>query len=197
MAPFHESDLIRPSTPKHKVCVIVTMKHTSHTSKDWALHGKRYFLSEPCRSRVLNHPHTSVTTQNQRSRPGDVTGHHVVKLRFKYLVDLIYFWGFDKSKVRNVTLRLSGQNYYDGSLEALEHIKRARGFGDVVEPVVMFFSQNRFDEKPGGAINFSCIENATLHIITDQTGDVPLHVVGLNRQPLRYERDMYGLNYSD
>ena len=37
MAPFHESDLIRPSTPKHKVCVIVTLKHTSHNLQHWAL----------------------------------------------------------------------------------------------------------------------------------------------------------------
>ena len=194
MAPFHESDLVRPSTPKHEVCVVVTLKREAHSTAAWALYGKRYFLSGPERAIALGKPHDFVTTQNQRSLPGDALGRNAVHLRFSHPVDLIYFWGFDKAKVRNVALRLNGHDYYNGSLEALEHAKHARGFGDV-EPAVMFFSQSRFDEQPRGAINFSLIDHAALYIITDQAGDVPLHVVGLNRQPLCFKCDMYGVAY--
>jgi hypothetical protein len=197
MAPFHESDLVRPSTPKHNVCVIVTLKQQPcdvDSTAGWTLYGQRYFLSGPERTIALGKPHEFVTTQNQRSRPGDALGRNAVHLRFNHPVDLIYFWGFDKAKVRNVALRLNGHDYYDGSLEALEHAKRARGFGDV-EPAVMFFSQSRFDERPRGAIDFSRIDHAALYIVTDQAGDVPLHVVGLNRQPLMHKHDMYGVAY--
>lgn len=202
MAPFHETNLMRPSTKHHDLYVIIRMGAViGHDHPTYALYGNVYFLDKPARLRLLDAPHEFATIQNQ-SNHGDVSreegGVTTVDLTYNHPLHLIYFWGFDKSKVRNVKLLLDNAAFYDGPIEALEHYKASRCAAPPhPDPTVIYFSRGRsFDEPCMGTINFSRIDRAKLVIESDQEDAFPVHVVGLNVQPMRYCHDMYGLVFS-
>lgn len=185
LSPFHSSYLIRPCPYASCVRIVITLKKHVDTSA-WELYGNRFFLEGPGRDRILNKSHEYLITQNQRSYSDDC---HSISLKFIHPLSLIYFWGFDKSKVQNVKLTMDGKTIYDGSLEALEYKKNARGLREV-SPVFIFFSPANFNERPIGTANFD-FKSVKLQISTNEPGKIPLHVVGINYQLMVFEKGVY------
>jgi hypothetical protein len=189
MAPFHSHNVFKETTNTQNVIVSIGLKqYVDNDIGSWALFGKRYCIDND--NSILHKRHWFMTVQNQRTIP---TKEHTVHLDFFNPINLIYFWGFQKSKVKAVTLLLNDRIYFEGPLQALEFLKISSGFGHL-EPVVMFFSQNRFNERPHGSINFSRINNVKLCIDTDQL-DFKIHVVGLNMQKISFDKDSYSVDF--
>lgn len=200
MAPFYDHNMAYVSVAFHEYCVYVTLTDDFMADFDMGkvkmeLYGNAYFLDVPGIKR-LREAHEFVTIQNQfcgaeTMRPGQ----NSFDLPFNHPVYLIYFWGFDKSKVTNVKLTLNGSTFYDGSLDALEYYKKCRGFGDA-EPCIIFFSQDEFGEPVRSSVNFSRMDKAHLVLTTTDNEECKVYIVGLNMQPLRSMSGMIGLAFS-
>ena len=192
MAPFHYNNLISPSATNHDISINVWFTNDyNHNENDVEFYGNIYYLEQPERIKLTNN-YEFVTTQNQYSSDTIQNGINTLKLNFNHPMYLIYFWGFDKSKVTNIKLLLDDSVYYDGTLEALEHKKYCRNID--VDPVFMFFSLNL--GKTQCNINFSRIDNPKLVITTTQTESSTINIVGFNMAPLKYSNGMYGLTFS-
>ena len=109
----------------------------------------------------------------------------------------IVFWGFDRSRVTNVRLRLDAGVFYDGPLEPLERAKETR-LGAAVDACFIFFSRGPLWSDRQSTVNFSRIDRAFLEIKSTQElgpNDV-VQVRAITLQPLRISCGMAGLAFS-
>lgn len=161
------------------------------------LYGKRFVVKSDKMNRVLNTPHNVIVTQCQYTGAEKmVHGVNIFKLNFVHPTSAIFFWGFDKTKVKNVKLTLDGSVFYNGSVQALEMFKASRGFDGDVKPVVIFFSEDKINVRGHKTVNFSRFNNPELIIETDDECESPVYIVAVNSQPLRYMNGMCGLAFS-
>lgn len=198
MAPFHENNLVFPSTVHHQLTIYVDLhENVGVTLADVDIYGNMYHLNEYDRDMLHRNSHEMVTTQNQYMGVETMCkGLNCFKISYNHPVYMMYFWGFDKAKVKNVRLVLDNDNvFFEGPIEALEHVKMVRGQHDV-EPVTLFFSPDKVGAQTKSSINFSRIDNAYLEIETDQEGETPVYIVALSMQTFRYCSGMVGFVYS-
>lgn len=163
--------------------------------KKIVLYGNVYYLDDPERKILYENSDEFITIQNQYTGSEKLKkGVNTIKLHYNHPVYMMYFWGFDKTKVKNVKLTLEGHSMYDGPIEPLEHHKNQRGLGHV-EPTFIFFSPDKFNVPTGSSVNFSRMDYPRLMIETEEE-DADIHIVGLNMQPLRMMSGMAGLAFS-
>lgn len=195
LAPLYNHNMIPPSLEHHEFKINIEYAKEYQYTNDVEIYGNRYFLDNPERKNLFNNSHSYITIQHQYTGMEKmICGHTGFRLNFNHPVYLIYFWGFDKSKVKNITICLNGHNFYNGSAEALEHYKLSRGYD--VEPMMFFFSEDDFDKPTKCTVNFSRIDSAQLYILSDQKEETNVHIVGLNLQPVRFMNGMAGLAFS-
>jgi hypothetical protein len=197
MAPLYNHNMIQPSCQFHdfKINIEYTQEYQSEHIKNVELYGNIYYLDTHERRKMFNDPYSFITIQHQYTGLEKMLcGHTAFRLNFNHPMYLIYFWGFDKSKVRNIRICLNGHDFYNGSAEALENYKLSRGYD--VEPMMFFFSQDDFDKPTKCTVNFSRIDSAQLYILSDQREATDVHIVGLNLQPIRFSSGMGALAFS-
>ena len=189
MAPFHKNNLAFPSTIDQDLMIKVTFKQGHGVDLGaLELYANKYVVSESARERLFYEPHSFMITQHLYAGPDPLNpGVNRIKLwHLRHPTYLIYFWGFDPTKVKNVRVLLDNDTvFYDGSIEALDHMKASRGLSHV-GPTVVFLSDSLPGEPIKGYVNMSCIENARLEIDTEQEEATQIHVVGLACQPYQY-----------
>ena len=185
MAPFHENDLISPGLEFAELFISVSFHNTAcfNSMDEVQIYGNQYFLDTPARKSDLVKSYGFITVQNQftGSTPF-VNGKNTIPLNFTNILYLIYFWGFDKTKVTNVHLTFDGSTFYDGPLEPLEHKKLSRGYD--VEPAMIFFSPDQVHAPSKSSTNFSRIDNPISTITSDEVDASMIHIVGLSIEPI-------------
>ncbi len=207
VAPFHDCNLVSPSLEYHRleVNIVCTRK------LDMELYADCYYIDNPHRRRILyDERQEFVTVQHQsywNRDPGVVRhGKNTFRLNFTHPVHCIYFWGFDKTKVRRITLNLNdlknpdyphlSENppiYYDGDITPLEYYKMGKGI--TAEPIMIFFSDMDMYNRPQSTVNFTRLDNPVLTIETDQEEETPLNLVGLNIHAFHTSCGMMGMRY--
>jgi hypothetical protein len=197
LAPFHDSDMaVLMALQHHELNVHVSLHADyEHPCDGWELYANQYVLDVPARRALHGKLQEHFTLQSQYTGAETLkAGVNRFKLNFNHPIHLIYFWGIDATKVTRVALELNGAAVYDGCIEALHNLQRARGLD--VEPTILFFNQAPLHLHSTATINFSRIDRAELVIET--TEDVPrtVHIVALNTQPIRYMEGMAGLAFS-
>lgn len=201
IAPLHPNNLAFPSTLHHEMTISVTFKEKytqsvgENVSKHVSLYGNMYMVEPSARRILFEEGHTIVTIQNQYT--GAEILHYGVnsfKIHYNHPVTLLYFWGCDISKIKNVKLLLNNAPFYDGPVEPLIHKQRQRGVSTDV--VVMYFTNDDLTSCTNSSINFSRIDDSKLVIDTHEEEESLIYVVGLNMQPLRYMSGMVGLVFS-
>jgi hypothetical protein len=198
MAPFYEHNMAALiALQNHEVCVLVEVASAAGVCiEDVELWGNVYFLDTPERRYLVNNAHEFMTMQNQYLGPKTMrAGENRFPLNFNHPAGMVYFWGFDKTKVTNLKLMLNHITYYDGDIEPLEYFKACQGYGDA-EPCMIIFSQSSFGEPTLSTVNFSRLDNAELVITTTQTEESTVYIVGLSMQPVRMMSGMLGLAFS-
>jgi hypothetical protein len=195
MAPFHENNLVMPSAEFHELKINIDFQEPYESKID--LFAKQYYLDTYLRRKFLKEPHQFITYQNQFTGPEKLNGvgTHTFNLNYNHPIYLIYFWGFDKTKITNIRVTFNNHDYYNGGIEELEYMKKCRGL-EKVEPVVIFFSQEDLYKQSRDTVNFSRIDYAKLLITTTETEPRDIYIVGQNLQPIRFMTGMYGLAFS-
>lgn len=188
-APLHKPHVVR-GFGKWGVRIMIEL-HESFQPTDIKLYGQKYLFSQPTRD--LTYEFTTV--QSQYFGEEKLTrGINKIRVNYNHPTALIYFWGFDKTKVKRVGLELNGHWFYEGSIDALEHVKRSRGYD--VDPTFLFFScEEDVQVVSKSSINFSRIDHAYLVIETDEE-ECDLHMVGLVYHCMRYANELYALMFS-
>jgi hypothetical protein len=200
LAPFYETNLACPSLAYHRLMVNVYLaKDYDMDAVTMELYGDCYYFYRPAiREWIFNDRHQFVTIQHQGCYAHDKTirqGVNRFRLYFNHPVHCMYFWGFDKTKVKRIRLCMNDDcDFYDGAIEPLEYFKLSRGI--TAEPVMIIFSEMKFDRRPQSTVNFSQIDNPVLIIETEQTEETQLHMIGLNVQGYTTCSGMMGLVYS-
>lgn len=199
LAPLHENNLVFPSSTHHELHIYVEIKKnvlSIGSMWDIELYGNIYMLNSPERNALFENPHEFITVQNQYVGADRISkGVNEIQLCYNHPIYLIYFWGMDKTKIKNVKLLLNKGVFFDGPLQILEHQKIQRGYGQI-DPVIIFLSPDNLNMPTKCSVNFSRIDYAKLVIDTEEEDPVDVHIVGLNMQTLRYINGMIGLAYS-
>lgn len=203
MSPFHENNLVRPSTEYHDLILRIEFREMPC---DVLFFGNIYQLDLEDREKF----HSSYRLDNI------IIGSCISKSHLKnktmngeqnvltYSVDCFnhpmyftYYYGFDKSKVTNIKLILNGYGvFYDGPIEALEYYKHKRGFKDA-EPMMIFYSEDKFDKRPKSILNYSRLDSVLLEITTTQSPDeINLWYGGYNAQVISYRNGLTSLMFS-
>lgn len=199
LAPFLDHILLPLNSLKyHSVKINIKLKNefvkNNHGCKI-QIWGYKYYLAEKQRIETEQLEHNMITLQNQYTGLEEMKkGRNVFRLNFNQPVCLIYFWGFNKDKIRNIRLLLNEHDYFSGTVNILEHLKHKKGY--TFDPVAIFFSHDDFTNRTQGTINFSRINNATLIIESDQEEPCNVKIVGINTNLLRIVSGMSGLAYS-
>jgi hypothetical protein len=160
--------------------------------QDCSLYGNMYFLNDReslCNKPIFNYGIQSYSYSNLTIKKGTNT----------YILDncippssLLYFWGFDKTLVKKITLQLdNGKNYYNGTIETLEYRKNSLGF--TFEPVVIFFTTQEFTKYPSGNLNLRQMRNPQLIIETDQSRETSFYLVNIGARGVQYNKGMCSL----
>jgi hypothetical protein len=185
MAPFNNNNLICTEIEEHPIKIIIHSK--VELSLD--LYAECYFFREPSiRADIKYNYYQYITHQHQIYNDINVIkpGINNYKLYFNHPINCIYFWGFDKTKIKRIILRLAKLKddiiYYDDGIESLEYYKESKGIN--VEPLMILFSNLELNKS---TINFSRLnninnDNPTLIIETEQEEETPFYLVGINAQ---------------
>lgn len=180
-------------------------------SNDIQFYAECYYLDEKQKTQLHTITHNIPTFQNS-TYYGESTvlkkGTNHFKLNFNHPVHSIYFWGFDKTKVKRITLTLNDYNsykekpqeqpdtiYYDGSIEPLEYYKESRNI--FATPTFIFFSDTKMNERPKSMIHFSSLDYPILTIETEQEDEPTFYLNGINIQGyMCIGNEMFGLVFS-
>lgn len=201
LAPFHSWNLLPLVALKwHDVAIHVefSTEINSEITSAVELYGKVYFLSPGTRTRLVQDALTIGVAQCQW---GESARAFRIRLSLNHPVVALVFWGFDKSKVTNVRLRLHKDDavaYYDGPLDALERAKEMQLLGRATAACFIFFSSAPLWSDRQSTVNFSRIDYASLEIeSTQELGENDrVEVRGITLQPLRIIGGMAGLAFS-
>jgi hypothetical protein len=200
LAPLHNTNMCFPSSLYHELKIHIKFKPEYITKiqdivDKIALYADMYYT--PQRQKLMSEPHSFITVQNQYCGE-DVCkkGVNKIRINFNHPMHLIYFWGCDRTKVKNVKVLLNEKAFYDGPIEPLIHKQLQRNV--TTDVTVIFFSNDDIAKSNStkSSVNFSRIDNAFLVIETDQEEETPLYVIGLNMQPVRYTMGMVGLAFA-
>jgi hypothetical protein len=119
------------------------------------------------------------------------------KLSFNHPVVALYFWGVDKSHIREVKICEGDTVLFESGIDALEHYKLSKGIS--VDPVIFFFCDADSIALPGSpSLNFSRLDKPTLVVtLTHQCAKYyDVNIGGVNKQIICYKEGMSGLRYS-
>lgn len=187
VAPFHQNNLIRIRNMQHGIRIVVELKQ----DMEMELYGRKYITN------VTSKSENFITVQNQYTGCEKLRkGVNTFRLNFNHPMFLIYFWGFDKTKVKNITLRLQrAGDFYNGPIEALEHFKYNH-MGHDVDPVVMYFAHTGYFQPTKCSVNFSRLDYIDLIIETDEEEERDVYIIGHNMQVMQCASGMYGMRFS-
>ena len=195
MAPFNNHNLVQPKMENHELNIIVDFHEFMYDMYTIELMGCMYAMKSDKLKRITD-GYNFITIQNQYTGVEHIHGtshsQHSFTIHFMQPTYLLYFWGFDKSLVKNVKLLLNGYTFYDGSLDALEFYKISRGFKDVEPSVIFFTDQNDLTQSNKCSVNFSRIDSSKLLIQTSQS-DFDMNIIGLSMMPVRCLKGMIGM----
>lgn len=211
LAPLHDSNLVLPSCEWHDMEIIIEGSFSElYNPNDFQIYANCYYVENNKKHQIHDRFHEFPTYQNI-TYSGDShvlkNGINKFKLNFNHPVHCIYFWGFDKTKIKRITLTLNdytcynkkpeevyNTDYYDDTIIPLEYYKKSRGIS--AEPVVIFFSETSIYERPKSTINFSRLDYPILTIETEQEDESEFYLNGINIQAYRCSNGMFGLVYS-
>jgi hypothetical protein len=221
LAPLYDTNLI-PFPKHHEIRIRLEGKFTPYCDIEaLTLFAECYYVEETYRKIVNDMKHEYVTFQNIIHSDYHHTvlkeGRNEFRLNFNHPVYCIYLWGFDKSLITRISLLLNDTSkykyrnsmdeedivpilpkeetiYYEGSIVPLEYHKQSRGINS--EPVFIFFSDTKLNERPKSTVNFSRLDYPTLIIETEQDDEPDIYLCGLNIQGYRCMSGMFGLVYS-
>lgn len=191
---FHSNNIYAPLLLQYQDTKIIVSFHNEVI--DCKLNGNIYNLNERHNlvkmEKVLNYGIQSYNYPNMIIKNGIN----------KYKLDscfnpssLLYFWGFDKLKVKNIKLKLdNGCYYYNGSIESLEYRKHSLGYTHC-EPVVIFFTTEKLTEYSRGNLNLYMMENSELIIETDQEETSDFYLVNIGARALECTQGKIGYLY--
>lgn len=191
MAPCMPNNLLSLLNLEFHEIEITLHTHSDAKASIW---GDAYYLDQPKRKSIAMEKLEMLTYQNQYKGPETLCpGINTFRLNFNHPVDVIYFWGFDTSKVVDIKLLINHQVYIETNPTMLEVQKKRMGY--TFDPLAIFFTDHPCQHN-NASLNFSRIENATLMVTTQQDGDTPMYIVGLNRQPVLIQQGKAGLRFS-
>lgn len=202
MAPFHDFNLACPSLEHHNFDIKVSSPYELQID----FYADCYYVDHCYRRKeVLELMQEFVTIQTNTYYDDTQIikkGVNRFNLYFNHPMHCMYFWGLDKTKVKNIKLCLNDAKdmenkpyFYDDGIAPLERYKQSIGLGSI-DPVLICFSNMEFYDKPRSTINFSRLDNPVLIIETDQEEETPFYYVGLNVQGCKTLKGMMGLVYS-
>jgi hypothetical protein len=192
MAPFYDTNLIYPKTKYYDV--IIQIIFYKEENIDIELYGNTYFLNTNNYIYVKD-GYEMITIQNQYlGEKHLIKGINNLNLYFNHPMYLIYLWGFDKTKVKNIKIEFNNFNYYDGSIEALQNFQYYKESQEI-DTLIIYFSQEKVGSLTTSSVNFSRIDTAKIIIDTDEENS-NIYIIGLNMQVVKYCNEMYGLVYS-
>lgn len=218
LAPFYDTNLI--PFPKHHD-IRIRLEGSFETYCDMEkleIFAECYYVEDTYQKIINDMKHEFLTFQNIIHYDYHLMvlkkGRNEVRLNFNHPVYCIYLWGFDKSLITRISLILNDTSkfkhlfdedtmsiiptektiYYEGSIAPLEYHKQSRGITS--EPVCIFFSDTKLNERPKSTINFSRLDYPTLIIETEQEDEPDIYLCGLNMQGYRCMSGMFGLVYS-
>lgn len=197
MAPFHDSNLVFPGTEYHElsICICGDFLEGIEMPVMPVIYAECYYVDEEKRKSLVETPHEFLTIQNKmfvNSKSNVMKkGTNTYLLNLRNPVYGMYFWGFDKSKVTNITLKMNedGPVFYDGGIEPLEYHKTSRGID--ADPLMIFFADT---VKSHSAIDFNKLHNPVLIIESEQEEETTFYLIGLNTAKCRYDTKMFGLS---
>ena len=191
ISPFYSHLLAQPSTQHHKLEIYVNFKQ-KYTGPIELYANMFYFIER----KKLYNEHEFVSFQTQYTGEEKlVKGVNKFKLHYNHPVCLLYFYGFDKSKIKNIKFILDNNIYYNGTIHELDHIKENYGYGDIDATMLIFAIPQKPHEIKNGTINFSRIDYPEIEIETDED-EADFHIFGLTVQAIRYSSGMYGVVFS-
>jgi hypothetical protein len=156
------------------------------------IHGKSYgmwrraietynnfFYSD---NKIIQNQYTGENTINK--------GVNNIKLHFNHPIFLIYFYGIDKTKIKNIKLLFNEETVYDSSTNIISPLDNDD------KTFIHFSNEFNFDKLyENETVNFSRIQTPILVIDTDQDSGF-VNIVGLNYGILRTNSGMAGLSFS-
>jgi hypothetical protein len=192
LAPLYSFNMIQPSYKVEDVKINVEYCE-NYNHHDVELYGNKYVVDTNERKLYFNQPHSFHTIQHQYiiEKTHQYISNYSYTINFDYPLYAIYFWGIDK--ITNIRLSLNGYDFYNGTVEALEHYKLSRGYD--ISPIMFLFSENDFDDSSKSTINFSRIDSAQLYISTDQREDKDVHIVALSLQTFSHIDGFAGIKF--
>jgi hypothetical protein len=163
--------------------------------------GNIYVLDKPARDNLIYNSHEFSTIQNKQNNNIIHYGTNKIELKFNLQLPLIYFWGFDITKVTNIKLLLNERPYYDGTVEELMQEANNRNYkfkSPLCElifdsPLCIFFSPNEIEEYTNSTLNSSLYNKIHLVIETTDTEDKCIYINALNLNTIIYN---YNYNYN-
>jgi hypothetical protein len=195
MAPFYDTNLIVPTLEYHEIIICIVFYEEQDKNIDINLYGNTYFLNIDNYKYIKNNGYEMITIQNQYlGEKNLIKGINSLNLYFNHPMYLIYLWGFDKAKVKNIKIEFNKINYYDGSIEALQNFQYNKELQEM-DPLIIYFSQEKVGTPTISSVNFSRIDTAKIIIDTDEE-NCDIYIVGLNMQVVKFCNEMYGLVYS-
>jgi hypothetical protein len=197
MGPLHNENLVMPSTQHHTLKILVCFKADyieTVNPEEIELHANKYYVSNP---KTLIETYQCFPIMQTQYCGAEYVKNRVnkYKLSYNHPVYMLYFWGFDKTKVKRVRLLLDDAVFFDGSMATLEHKKACMGYSHI-EPAMLFFSEDPLGSCTKSIVNFSKIDNPVLEIESEQECESEIYIVAINMQPFRYIEGMVGLAFS-
>ena len=110
-------------------------------------------------------------------------------LNFIHPVFLMYVCGVDFLKIKNVSLLIDGDEYYNTSDKKLEYTPFEKGF------IIIFDKELHKNIYNNKTINFSNVNKGLLKIETDEE-EYKLRIYAINYQVADFRSGMFGLQYS-
>lgn len=212
MAPFYKTNVTQPGTQFHEFKVYVNFcdEYAESMGCD-VLSQKVSLFANKYYHRYLDDPSQNMeqmTFQNQftgeqfcKTEYGDADGDPgpriVCRLSYNHPVSALYFWGVDKSHIREVKVYERDVVLFESVIDALEHYKVSKGIH--VDPVVFFFCDADSVALPGApSLNFSRLDDARLVItlVPQCERSYTVNVGGINKQIIRHAAGMCGLRFS-
>lgn len=197
-APLNPQNLVPIGLEHHELRLEIRTPQTEEGNALFTnpieIYGNAYFFTEGVKA-AFNVTGEMMIFQNNYLNDKMKFGENRIPLGFVHPLYCMYFWGFDKTKVKRVQLVLDGNIYYDGTIEALERKKEMLGYGHL-KPVMMFFTDTKVGSRSMSSLNFSRVEKVELVIDTEQQQGCDIWIIALNTQPARYMSGMFGMAYS-
>lgn len=193
LAPFHCGNFV--ISEQGRIFINVQFKEPVPKHVCICFFGHKYYLKLFTNNiylgalkQIKSSPYSFVSYQNKYCEYDVHKGFNSFRLNFHNPVSHIYFWGIDKTKIRNnVQLKVNGSNIYNGSIASLEHIKKNRGLGHIQENIIFFCEPSarlsKNDTKIKSSVNFSRIDYSCLIIDSMVEGKIKiaaLNIVGVS-----------------